>query len=353
MSGAVTKAKNYLPAHSDPLLHHTGYAPSTTALCSARESFLHAANYRRSGMLMIAERSTATLNTYHVFFPAMDGTETTCNVFLFIKCHKYYSATTITVTVTDDDATETEHTRTVTVDTTLVDAGYGPIEGETFRIVHPAKIDTSKSYNMLTVEVDGARVGAFSAMMAPEAEQTNESVFWVDPGAFNAGMRLLGYDRVNGQNGSIGSMIQNQNADDTNTRTILSASRPCLWGWCAGNGRYLGTGATEYVDFMVDSFNPYLTPRNLTRGTDARTVDVVIAYRCDDGAKIKLESSVDSYEWTPTANTGAAPVMAILSSGFEIDPMGDQIKISLYRTASIAIEIHAIAIFERSIGAMV
>jgi hypothetical protein len=361
----IVNSKTPAPRYSDPALHCTGRAPSTLALGAARESFLHAGNYRRHGVLCVAERNTVYDSTYHVFYPSVyNGTTgNTTNILINVMCLNAYNATTLTVFI--DDGTS-DHTITRTVPNNSADftyTGYSSDYGQIIQYVFAATMDMGAAYNMMTVTVEGGMVGAFTAVSVPEAEPTDEGQFYLDPGAFNAGMPLMGYDRsANVVTGSVDALVHHQNnrgASGSQSSTFLNCSRTCLFGWAAPAGRFSGTTGTGYIPLMSTSFRPFLYRRNLTRGSAAVKCDVVIAYRADTGTKIKLESfvagdsggtAVESYEWTPGAMTDPTPAIAISTQTFDIPAETSEIKVSLYRTSTAAFELHGLAIFDTTMG---
>jgi len=99
----IINQKTPSPQYSDPMLHCTGRSPSTAALGAARKSFLHAANYRKSGVLCIGERNTTYDGTYHVFYPSVDNATAgdTTNIMITVMMLNSYNATSLTITVTD------------------------------------------------------------------------------------------------------------------------------------------------------------------------------------------------------------------------------------------------------------
>jgi hypothetical protein len=272
-----------------------------------------------------------------------------------VICYPYYSGSSVAVYV---DGVEISASP-VPVVAAALPADLENVEPEGFTLQWVKALDIAASprtdYNMSVVEIDGAHVASFTAVSVPDESLSFAGNFWLPSGTFNAGNPLLGYDRTAGQNGSISSLVQNQNCTfgERTLPSFLNASRRCLWSWACPMGRITNTSSTGYQSFMINSFRPYVKPRNLTGGVSTVPVDIAIAYRCDTGCKIKFVSSADSYDWTPTAHTDATPALAIAEGQLEIDPAGDEIEISIYRTPTARFELHSVSIYEASSGLLV
>lgn len=100
---------------------------------------------------------------------------------------------------------------------------------------------------------------------------------------------------------------------------------------------------------MKASFTPRVQPRNLKSGDSSTQipVDICIAYRADDGAKIRFSPSVmGALEIDLTENVTATPSVIFASALLNIPATGDDLEIEVYTTDAIAVELWAIAIFE-------
>jgi hypothetical protein len=288
-------------------------------------------------------------NTLIVHYPAITPPDggTTINLLIVARLAKLTSGNV--VFSIDGDTIETRTADSTSDDS---DAANQPPDGMLFEYVHAATIDTATEYNTVSVKFTNSVVLSFLAITVPEVTITDANAWYIAPGQFEPGAILKGFDPDNGSNASIDGLIQYQHqiTATAGRASVENLTLPCLWGWAAPRGRYAKQPTTAgYMKAMYDSFRPRIFPRNPRALTSDIPVDIVFAYRCDTGCKVRVTAVVsgDSVVVTPTANTTAAPVVHIETAALTVDPAGDELTVELYCTTTAAIELWSMAVFAR------
>jgi hypothetical protein len=329
-------------------------------------------------------------NNFYVIFPVTDppGSDQKVNIGIDCQCWDYTNANT-TATTSFDGVTS----RTPTIQASQTQADTAAPQG--IRIFDSKEI----AYNYLSGPTSGtygftkwgltnilpAHVSAFclpritknyqddTAKTDAGGDSSFNQQFDISNDAFNIGQPCRGlfentdyeagtmYDSLDG---SVGSLIQHQNARTYTTGSMITSTTPALFGWMHPAGLYVaGTGGSlayrnifgtttgsntdNTIKIRGRAYNDSVTP----------TLNLVMVGRWDTGTKLKFTiyeadgtTEIDNYEWALPSNNIAVPGIRAAISVVDYDPTEDYnvVKIEAYCSTAAGVEINSLAIYENS-----
>lgn len=360
-------------SYTNPELHSTGNMPSSVALEACRASFNYHVNYMRHGQIaqywgrpdssVNAEFDSAFYIITDAVTPA-DTSQTTRNIGIQCQCWDITDAAAeeSTATVLFKWDTVTKFTVKVNKSTAQDDAYDEVPKGPYYEgVLTCSQASPTNGFVSNVFEVVDALVSTLSVFDMPETELTNDAAYNLAPGNFGVGQFLKGWDTT--ASNSVDTLAQYQNSNASNpTESMMHNSRRCLFQWCDPAGLYVvGVGGSlAWTDCMKtsgdDRYDFKITPRNL-RGrsyasdSDTSLARMAVVVKADPNTKIRFTSTVtaDTLEIDMTPGYASATLL-VASSGLEIAPEGDEIRVEVYVSTAAAVEIKTMSLWEDSSG---
>lgn len=213
----------------------------------------------------------------------------------------------------------------------------------------PVELASNSGYVCSTLSVTNAMFASMDVWTLPPDAILDSETHGLENKNFAVGQTVRGYDSDGGT--SLARIIHG--TDDTDDENgILDNTRQCLLQECWPNGRYcVGSGALAYQNAFPASFTYKIRPRNLrNRTTGTNNCEIAMVISGDTGAKIRLTSMATSDTVSLTLGGPLTASFQQITTGLNISPDKDTIKVEAYVSTTVALNIHTLSLWEKPNG---
>ena len=333
----------------DPDMFRATMPASSEQLAAALRAHQHSAFYRHCGPLMMymgypdEEYNGGFDSEWYIIFPVLDtGSWDTFGIGVVAQCWDYYDGAGLidaewngtpvgsSVSMAASNAQYQDQSRPpqglIRYDHKYVSNATGAFGGR---------------WGYIRYALPHACVSVLHAFALPSNTEALQTYSITDQHSlsdaqFAIDVPLRGEDEVGDNLGSVGTLLQNSATVSDLRLTTLSSTARCLFQWGHPTGLHLAVSAAGYLNIfnaqVEEAYNADFTVRVKGRDIFGGNTVLSLAFLAlwDTGAKLKLTSSVDTYEYTFTGAQTSTLTPCFALDCLDFDPAGDNIKIEVY-----------------------